>query len=365
MQLLSREDAKTLLELLIDELSRQVLEAVTREGGRREAQLVSEVLRWLPRIVRTEEVRTWVSDVLDWFVARGDVEKGLGGRYHCVPPYLIGDVEDPHCAELSLCGDPRAEPLLWQGLQPLGASLGYETIRLEMEIETENAPIRPIPPVGLERFVSLPPGLRAEVVQACESLGIVIVQPKDLAAALPRLTKVAAPAERDLSVSPMSAGLWEVYEPRTDDDDRWRPDADWRAGQARLIRWRPSDDWRGERSARIFYHAGSGRVAELGSEAASLWQLYLDADAGRPRTIWWDGARLWVPRMLPVATQQWLRVLAGRSPCFRGRWLVLEMNEALTSMACTTLVNTLRLWRQDGRPPATVFRRSYRRSSEQ
>ena len=365
MRLLSRKDGETLLTLLMDDLPRQVLEAVAREGGRREAQLVSEILRWLPRAVRAEEVRTWVSDVLDWFIARGDVEKGFGGRYHCVPPYLVGDVDDPQCAELSLCGDPRAEPLLRQALQSLGMTLSYKVICSEMDTETEDTTLRPMPPVGLERFIPLQSGLRTEVIQACESPGIVIVQPKDLAAALPRLTEVLVPAERDLAISPTSTGLWEVYGPQTQDNDRWRPDADWRTGQAQLIRWRPSDDWCGERSARIFYHAGGGRVAELGPEAASLWQLYLDADAGRPRTVWWDGTRLWVPRMLPVATHQWLRLLAGRQSNFRGRWLVLEMNEALASMAGTTLTDTLGLRHEDGRPPATVFWRSYRRSSGQ
>ena len=365
MQLLGREDVETLLELLMDDLPRQVLWSVAREGGRREAQLVSEILRWLPRAVRTDEVRTWVSDVLDWLTTRGDVEKGFGGRYHCVPPYLVGDVDDQRCTELSLCGDPRAEPLLRQALRPLDVTLRYKTIRSEMSAETENAAMRPTPPVGLERFFSIPSGLRAVVAQECKKLGIVVVQPKDLAAALPRLEQVMIPAERDLADSPTSVGVWEIYEPKTGDTDRWRQDADWRACQAQLIRWRPSDDWRGERSARIFYHAGGGRVVELGPEAASLWQLYLDDSAENPRSIWWDGARLWVPGMLPIATQQWLRVLADQSSRFRGRWLLLEMNEALASMAGATLTNTLGLRHEDGRPPATVFQRSYRRSSGQ
>lgn len=350
MRLLDREDAETLLELLIDDLPRQVLDAVTREGGRREAQLVSEILRWLPRTVRTKHVRIWVSDILDWFVVRGDVEKGFGGRYQCVPPYLVGDVDDPHCTELSLCGDPRAEPLLQQAFQPLGVALRYKIIRRDTDTETEDTAIRPMPPLGLERLVSLPSSSCTEVVQVCESLGIVIVQPKDLAAALPRLTEVVVPAKRDLVVSPVSAGLWEVYEPHTEDDDRWRIDPDWRASQAQLIRWRPSDDWRGERSARIFYHASGGRVVELGPRAASLWQLYLDANAKHPRITWWDGTKLWVPRILPVATQQWLRTLAGSSSCYRSVWLIYEMSEALASKARATLTATLGLRCQDGQP---------------
>jgi len=41
MQLLNREDTGSLLELLVDSLPRQILGIVAREGGRREAQLVS------------------------------------------------------------------------------------------------------------------------------------------------------------------------------------------------------------------------------------------------------------------------------------------------------------------------------------
>ena len=366
MRLLNRGDAEALLGLLVDDLPRQILGAVAREGGRREAQLVSELSRWFPRSVATQEVRTWVSDALDWFVVRGDVEKGFGGRYHCVPPHAIGDVDTPDGPELWLCGDPRVEPSLRQALQPFGVILTYKTVYAQAEGALEGASARSIPPTGIERSISSPPCMQAEVVRACESLGILIVEPNNMAAALPRLGDVVVPAERDLETSPVSAGLWEVYEPRTGEEARWRADANWRMARARLVRWRPSDDWRGERSARVFYHASDGRVAELGPEAASLWQLYLDAKAECHRTVWWDGARMWVPRMVPVGTQQWLRVLSGRSAYLRGGCLVLEMNEALAGTASATLVDTLGLRHQEGQPPGATPRygQTKRRSAQ-
>ena len=123
------------------------------------------------------------------------------------------------------------------------------------------------------------------------------------------------------------------------------------------MRWRPSDDWEGDRNARIYYHGGAGRVAELGAETAILWQFYLDGLYRNPRLIWQNNRRLWVPKALPAATLRWLELLAGLSARFAGPWMRLTMDEALITTARRTLSKTLGLKFRSGYPPREGYRR--------
>lgn len=370
MRALSDDDAVAVRELLVEGLPQRLLTIVAREPGRSEVQLVSDVARWLPRAVEMGDIRVWVSATLDWFVARGDLDKGVGGRYACVPPYLIGDIELGLPSALLVCGDPRAEPYLQKQLNHLGVQLRHTVIQADEPQVSDGrdadargaAPTDPIAPLGVERTLHVPAGVRADVLRDLEHLGITYIGAADLEAELPLLATLATPA-RDLALAPSLPDPWEVYDPMEPGDSRWRADLEWKRGETRLVRWRPGNDWRAQREARVFFHAGGGRVAEVGQETASLWQLWSDMQVGRQRAVWRDNIHLWVPGMLPPATLQWLRVLAGgrKAARFRRGWLVVDLNESAAARASAVLARTLGLLYRTGQPlivslPSRSFR---------
>ena len=340
MQLLNQEDAVALLELLKDNLPQQVLKIISSEGVQREMQIVSACSRWFPQSLRITETRHWVNTILDWFVRRGDVEKGTGGRYHCIPSYAIGN---QNSSDIWLCGDPSPDAQLIKKLRPLGLTLKYKTI---FKTDKNKSPI----PTGLERFIPISEESTSKVKKILEHLGIVYIDLRELEEQLPRIAQIAVPPESDLDIVRIQSGLWDTYNPEHYGEERWKPDEKWQASVANLVRWRPSDDWRSESNARVFYHAGSARITELGTETSSLWQLHLDTKVGNSQVVWWDGKMLWVPQVVPVVTQQWLQATANRQFRFRKHWIVLEMTAESIRPVCDTLGRTLRLRRQDGRP---------------
>ena len=340
MQLLNKEDAVALLELLKDNLPQQVLNIISSEGVQREIQIVSECSRWFPRSVRITEIRRWVNTILDYFVRRGDIEKGSGGRYHCIPSYAIGNQIS---SDIWLCGDPCQDAQLLKELRPLKLTLKYKTI---YETDKDNSPI----PIGLERFISISEDSSSQVIQTLKHLGIVYIDLRELEEQLPRITQIVVPPESDLNIVRIQSGLWDIYNPEHYREERWKPDEEWQNSVANLVRWRPSDDWQGESNARVFYHADSSRITELGTETSSLWQLYLDTKVGNSRVVWWDGKMLWVPQVVPVVTQQWLQATANRQFQLRKHWFLLEMSAESVRLVCETLKRTLRLRQQNGRP---------------
>lgn len=340
MQLLNQEDAVVLLELLKDNLPQQVLNIISSKGVQREMQIISECSRWLPRSVPITETRRWVGTILDYFVRRGDVEKGPGGRYHCIPPYII---DNPISPDFWLYGDPRVSTRLREKLRPLGLTLNSETV---YETDENHSSI----PAGLERSIPISENLASKVTPMFKHLGIVYIQLHELEEQLPRISLIVVPPESDLNNVRIRSGLWDTYNPEHYGEERWNPDEEWQNSVANLVRWRLSDDWRGESNARVFYHADSGRITELGTETSSLWQLHLDSKVGNSRVVWWDGKMLWVPQVVPVVTQQWLQATANRQFRFRKHWLVLEMSTASVRPVCDTLKKTLRLQQKDGHP---------------
>ncbi len=359
MRVLSRVYAEEVGQRLINEVPRRVLEAVAREEGRRKAQLVSELTRWLPKTVDPEAISGWVDETLGWLIVRGDVEREPRGVYRCVPPYLVQIGGAPSGGGLRLHGDPRAEPDLLRILKALDARLAYGGVRHYGRPEGE-AEMRPDLGV-LERSIELGPTDNHAAARMCESEGYAVLRPSELGATLPRKEDVIAPAERNLTfLASPTPGIWEAYDPAADRPERWVPAEGWQSGEARLVRWRPSDDWEGDRDARIYYHGGDGRVAELGAEMGALWQLYLDGLSGNPRAIWWSRERLWVPKMLPTATVRWLELLAGLRARFAGPWLRLNIDEAAMGVVRTALSESLGLKFRSGYPPRESYRRGGR-----
>ncbi|MDP9437955.1 MAG: hypothetical protein M3P49_04315 [Actinomycetota bacterium] len=336
-------------------MPRRVLVAVALGGGLRATQIAGEVLGRLPTSGVPEDGSDWIGDALDWFIGRGDVEKGPGGRFRCVPPHLVEGATD---GRPRLYGDPLVESRLNEALSSVSASVERKTVYASEDASADRSDAGTRLPVGLER--SLSAGVEeARLAEICERSGVAVLRLEQLAAELPRIASVVTPPDADLAHIDLRTGIWEVYDP-TAEGTRWRANGYWRSGPARLVRWKASDDLRGIFNARIFYHAGEGRVAEMGWEMASLWQLRLDADAGRPRTCWKAPTQVWVPRLVPGATQRWLEMVSGRPRRRLGRWLVLEMDAAAAKECCYMLAETIGLGGAEGRPPYDGPKRPWR-----
>lgn len=355
MRVLDAEQAASFNASLIGAITRKTLETIVLTDGIREVQIKHEVSRWLPQTIPSEEIGQRVSDALDWFVIRGDIEKGTGGRYRCLPPYLIEVSERGSQAYSMLYGDPCGEASLERVLRQFDGRVQYRKPPIgEMDQPTNARSSR-----GWERMIIVPAANLSEAMSACVAAGIIVFRSDAIKKALPRISEVTAPPEQELSRTTPSAGFWDAYRPAAERESRWLSTKYWKNSDACLVRWKPTEEWSGYRDRRYFYHAGDGRVAELDTDTASLWQLYLDHEANRPRQVWRDKAYLWVPKVLPLATYQWLRLLSKGPVRSLGRWSVVEIDHRSFEDIRKTLDRTLGLRCADGRP--AYNRRSWSR----
>lgn len=350
MRMLSAQEAARISTVLQVDLPQRVLLAVAREGGRRAAQISDDALGQLPALATPEDGPAWVNEVLEWFIGRGDLERGPGGRFRCVPPHLVGASSG---GPPRLYGDPLVEGRLERDLGGLGVSVSREVVYAP-KIPADDRPGQPDGqtglPIGLERCLSGDAGDDARLARICERSRVAVIHPDTLKAGLPHISAVVTPPESDLGPVHLRTGLWEAYDP-AHEGNRWRANAYWKAGSARLVRWRPSDDLRGSYNVRVFYHAGEGRVAEMGQETARLWQLSLDSQAKKSRFVWLDGPKVWVPRIVPAETQRWLQIVCGRPGRRVWWWLVLEARRPVAEEVCAVLAETLGLRPVRGSPP--------------
>ncbi len=350
MQTLTIEDVAVITDGLIESTPGRLLLNIARQGARYEYQLASELTRWLPSQLPERYGRAWIAALLDWSRARGDIERDRRNRFSCLPPYLIGEVQNGASSSLILCGDPRIEDTLRHEMTPLGVAVEHKLVlgRVQGDAPEDDAIVEV--PLGLERIVRARAGMRTPIEQAFDRLGVTILRPDDLAYSLPGLDLRVPPAAEQ---PPRLLGIWERYDPAILTDNRWLGVSNWADSPAGLVRWRPSSDWQGERAARVFYHHGNVQLAELSHETASLWQLQLDQVADNARACWSSGTTLSVPGMLPTAVFQWLRLLAGPgSPArFQRGWFVAPLATASLSRARYTLSDLYGLRTQDGSPP--------------
>ena len=355
MRVLSQVSADEVGRRWIAEVPRRVLDAIAREEGIREAKLVNELIRWLPKTTDPEIIADWVDEALGWLVVRGDVEREPRGVYRCVPPYLVDLDNLSSDGRLRLHGNPRAESSLLRTLVAFNPRLVHGEVHSYTKPEENVA----WPDLGvLERSIEVAPADYFAAGRACESQGYTVMRPLQLAEMLPRMDEVISPADRKLTLhDSVAAGIWETYDPTADRTQRWSPAEGWQSKEARLVRWRSSDDWEGDRSTRIYYHGGAGRVAELGVETGILWQFYLDDLYGNPRAVWRNGRWIWVPKALPATTVRWLELVAGSRARFAGPWLRLTMDETAVNVARTALSETLGLKFRSGYPLREGYRR--------
>ncbi|HEY8601844.1 MAG TPA: hypothetical protein VIL85_25685 [Thermomicrobiales bacterium] len=350
MQPLTIEDVAAINDGLIESAPGRLLLNIARQGARYEYQLVSELTRWLPSQLPERYGRTWIAALLDWSRARGDIERDRRNRFSCLPPYLIGEVQNGAPSALILCGDPRIENTIRHEMTPLGIAIEHKLVlgRVRGDALEDDAAVEM--PLGIERVVRARAGMRTPIEEAFARLGVTILRPDDLADSLPSLDLLVPMAAEH---PPQLLGIWERYDPTILTDTRWLGVSEWSNSPAGLVRWRPSSDWQGERIARVFYHHGNGEVAELSHETASLWQLQLDRAADNTRVCWSAGTTFYVPGILPTAVFQWLRLLAGPiGPArFQRGWFVAPLDATNLSRAHDILSSLYGLRPQDGSPP--------------
>ncbi len=344
MRVMSPVLAKRLTEELAREVPRHVLELLASRGGAREAQIVREVARRLPSHVAVEAVADWVKQSLGYLIVRGDVERGPGGVYRCVPAYVVHGLSVARGRALRLHGDPRAERTLLKVLSDLGPAVWSDG-----GTEVGDAGEEPKPDLGaLERYLMLGVPDSGAAAGVCEAHGYPVVRLSRLAENLPSADGLVCPPERDLRPAEgLPSGRWDVYDPggvsEEDEEDRWRPHEDWRADAYALVRLKEGGEETGDWGERVFYHGGGGRVYQLARESAYLWMLYLDRLSGNPRSTLWHNGRLWAPSVMPIKTTRWLELLAGRRARRGGRRLSLPLDEASAREAQAILKRTLGL----------------------
>ena len=347
MRVLSPASARRRAEGLATEVPRHVLEILGFRGGAREAQIVREVVRRLPSHVGVEAAADWVKQSLGYLIVRGDVERGPGGVYRCVPAYVVQGLSGAGGHVLRLHGDPRAERALLKALRDLGAVVESGAGTGHQVGHADEGPKPDL--VALERRIVLAVADGGSAASACEAHGYPVFRISRLAEDLPNVDGLLCPAERDLRPAEgLPKGGWDVYDPgalsdEEDGEDRWRPREYRGAGVHGLVRLRERGEEPGEQKGRIFYHGGGGRVFHLDHESASLWMLYLDRLSGNPRTTVWHNGRLWAPGMIPFKTVRWLELLAGRRARRGGRRLSLPVDEAPAKEAQAVLERTLGL----------------------
>lgn len=349
MRVLSFSEADSVGDRVLRELPRRLLESIATGPGRREHELSREVAGQMPGPGARERVPLLVGEALDWFVSHRELEKGYGGRYYCAPPYLIESARsDSTWLKLSLCGDPAGERLLRERFDRNSLRVHGETVMSSEELKE---------PIGVRRWCAFTGPPLSEIESRCKDAGITVIGLGDVAEAVPRISEVRVPSESEFGVEILVGGLWELYAPAREEGGKWNPDRFWRTRNSRLVRWRPSEDRRGEHEARVFYHSGNGRIAELGAESSRLWQLYLNSGVAAAASLWRDGGRLWVPRGLPSAALWFLEVLSETPPRRREAWSVFELGGGPADGACELLADRLELRIVEGSPPFKVNRR--------
>lgn len=347
LRILDGEEAQVLFDLLLECLPQTILDLIAAGQGMRSQQVVSRIFHWLPQTTLTAVVQAWILETLGWYVDRGDIEKSKGGRYRCIPPYLVAPRHNGSTLKARLFGDPRITFSLGGAGQ--GIHVEMTTVSREPVGHLPGAQTSPnSPPIGIERTLHLPAAIDHR--EFCKMHGLGIVDLEQLAERLPKTSEVAMPAQSDLTPMPALPGIWDLYDPSLRDYDRWVPTPIWQPNRGVLLRWRPAED-QGHYNSRVFYYSGESRGVELGSELSRLWQLHLDVDAGSPRTVWSTGNQLWIPRILPVTTRQWLQGCASQTPSLRGRWLALEASASSVATILETLRSTLGFRSRTGSPP--------------
>ncbi len=303
MKVLSSKDEQALTQLLLEELPVQVLDYVSSRSGQPAVQVVEAVLRGMPSAADVPEVRQHVSDVVNWFVQRGDICYSLRRKLFAIPPHgsFISGSEG---LVLALFGDSAIETQLREALKGLGGRLDRMRV-----YESEGGA-----PLGLERRVVFSEALRERVESGLQSVGVVVIDPESVRRSLPHTGQLVDPAPGEYDAPPPAlVNGSEEYQPHLGAGqwNRWRPAPQWR-GASRLLRSLPSQPayfW----ERRYFLHNGTGGAVEIPRDEALIWMFSLDRKANAPIPTFYEASNgeLNVEGSLPPQFLLWFRLLTG------------------------------------------------------
>lgn len=291
---------RVVVQMQLDtEFPAQLLQLVAAHPGYQEHQLYGWMVAWYAAQGDTQDIKEWVAGSLDWFQQHGHVQREAGGRYTCLPSYVLGGTPQLDGQAL-LCGHPAAHQLLHS----------FDvSVRTDLIIETlKNGTRRG---VGFDRRLSLTPQQRS----ALERQGIHCFAVQALTEALPDVRLLRTPEPQEAQPLPVIDGVWQVFQPSYTQGEPWqRLERAPAAGQ--LARWLPSEDWQGYRDARYYFCLWSRSGVSLAYADVALWQLQLAAEAGHPRKVYWQAATrtLWLPLGLPAMLWQWLALATLTRP---------------------------------------------------
>lgn len=288
-----------------------VLQYIGSRGltGCRLPEVRSACVYWLPSGL-SAWVASFVPRVLEWFEARGDLTRGKGGIYRCIPPYCIGsDIKEP--STIQLYGDPTPELSLRAVLDRVGGYLQYQPARESGRAgNPEDAEW-----VGCIRTITAPNGAETlRVINLLRESGYNVYDPTELGFRVRGIEHLLVPNEARFTSTGPSGGFWSDYNPMAGSDhySRWRSSANVHQIQSRLVRWHETAEGSDYQYRRYFLHVGRQRLLEIDWDLCCWWRFKLDHEDGNPVTAYWPVGREWLVTAspFPISVNRWLTFLA-------------------------------------------------------
>src|SRR5712692_1459969 len=164
MKVLSTQDLEALTQLLLEELPVQVLDYVSHHTGQPAVQVAEAIVSAMPAVADVPQVRQHVSDVVNWFVDRGDICYSLQRKLFVVPPHASFSSMSPGPV-LSLFGNPSIELQLRSAFEVLGGRVERTPV-----YESQSGS-----PIGLERRLAFSDATPERIEATLQSLGITVI----------------------------------------------------------------------------------------------------------------------------------------------------------------------------------------------
>jgi hypothetical protein len=310
MQVMLRDDAAALVELLLETLPTQVLRIVSSgpPSGMTEGEITRLLERGIPRLDNTVELQGRIRAILNWLMLHGDIDSAGNHRFVCVPPYAIYDLDAQGTTTARLSGDDRLDDAIQRDVSLLGCAFRNEIIISELGDLEATTPF----PKGIKRTIYAPAHAAQSLLDNLSNLGINHKSVSELGNYLPSIDGLMMLPKQAYDTIAPAWGIWFSYDTFAAQGQRWKKIASWHAAEPGLLRWVQSIDRRGYFFSRYFWHNRQEKLAELSRSFAMLWTYRLDNDTGRSTNIWIEGQELWLPLEIPAAHQQWLNLLSER-----------------------------------------------------
>lgn len=316
MRVVTKPDAIRLAETVSRELPGRILRYIALCEPCHPLHLRRVVESWFPGELSAAEAER-ISQIVNWLEERGDVYTVARGSLRCMPPYCIGDVENPHLRSVRLCGNPGVEA-------EIEGQLGARGVRVDRHYTKDG--------FGINRSLTLPDQNRSEVVKLLHGLNVRVLTVGSLLENLARVTEFSLPSEESFRDRPPVHGVWSSYDPSVAvayQAGRWRPVSSL-AEATDLARWAPEESDGKPWLRRYFLHYHDDLTMEITSDLAKWWAFVLDDLEGRSTTWLYDESRqaLVVNGALPQAVSQVLHFLSDGPVTFDGYERLYSINRS-------------------------------------